>query len=91
MTDIRPKHLVTWLDAGREPQNPPNPKYPKGMDVDFTQGARPWCKVKLKYPAPRCGSYLIQCRECDLSVLITTAGRVDDPRSIKLACLVEVH
>lgn len=25
---------ITWHDSGREPQCPPNPAYPSGIDLD---------------------------------------------------------
>lgn len=84
------KHQVTWIDSGREPTQPANPKFPKGMTVDFSKGG-PSCYLKLPYPAKRCGAYLIQCNECKVSILVTTAGRADDPRSIRLPCIVEIH
>jgi hypothetical protein len=81
---------IYWADAGREPKLPPNPKYPNGVDLDLT-GGRPYCETTLAYPAPRCGSYLIKCRVCGITAAITTAGRADDPRSVKLACKVKTH
>lgn len=77
---------VTWYDAGREPKCAPNPDYPKGIDVDGSMGAVATCTAELPYPARRCGHYEVVCETCGLSVGVTTAGRPDDPRSIKLAC-----
>ena len=77
---------VTWHDGGREPSQPPNPKFPMGIDIDFTAGAAKTCLVWLPYPAKRCGFFSLQCRDCGYSVAITTAGRADDPRSIKVPC-----
>ena len=78
---------VTWLDGNREPKCPPNPDFPNGIDVDVTRGAKVLtCETDLPYPAPRCGSWLIQCANCGQNVIVTAAGRVDDPRSIKLVC-----
>lgn len=76
---------ITWIDRGREPQNPPDPKYPNGIDIDTTNGARS-CKADLPYPAPRCGLWHVKCEECGYIVVVTTAGRVDDPRSVRLPC-----
>jgi hypothetical protein len=80
------QHTVRWVDAGREPQCQPNPNYPKGIDMDCSEGAQATCTIRLPYPARRCGYYHIMCETCGLSVACTTAGRPDDPRSIKLAC-----
>jgi hypothetical protein len=43
---------VEWFDEGREPQHPPDPRYPDGIDID------------------------------------ESAGRRDDPRSVRLPCKV---
>jgi hypothetical protein len=77
---------VEWFDRKREPQCPPDPNYPNGIDLDSTFGNEPSCKIQLEYPAPRCGYYLIHCELCGLRAIATTAGRADDPRSIKLRC-----
>jgi hypothetical protein len=80
------KHKVTWIDGHREPKLPPKPDYPDGIDLDVSAGAKLNCTVALSYPAKRCGFYLIICSGCDQRTLVTTAGRRDDPRSIKIAC-----
>ena len=77
---------IEWHDAGREPQCPPNPAYPHGIDLDKSEGEWPRCKTELPYPARRIGYYEVYCRKCRLRAAITTAGRPDDPRSITLAC-----
>lgn len=80
---------VRWLDGGREPQCPPNPDYPKGIDLDVSDGAKHTCVAELPYPAKRCGSYVVGCEVCGITVACTTAGRSDDPRSIKLPCQIK--
>lgn len=77
-------HEIVWLDHGREPQNEPNPAYPHGIDIPSP--SEPSCRVLLPYPAQRCGIYIVTCRACGFVAGITTAGRVDDPRSIGLPC-----
>lgn len=79
---------VTWIDRWREPQEPPNPDYPNGIDLDLSQGAGTGftCAVDLPYPARRIGFYLIDCEICGQKLVVTTAGRPDDPRSVKIAC-----
>jgi hypothetical protein len=77
---------VSWIDRGREPQCEPNPAYPNGIDVDFSKGASATCSAKLDYPAPRCGYHVVECATCKQRVVITTAGRIDDPRSVKIPC-----
>jgi len=77
---------VEWIDGGREPQCAPNPRFPNGIDLDAAHGASATCAVPLPYPAKRCGYYVVKCKACGLSVAVTTAGRPDDPKSVKLAC-----
>lgn len=79
-------HKVTWIDLERWPKVKPNPDYPNGIDIDLTNGAAVACLVKLPYPAKRIGNYIVECGKCGLRVGLTTAGRPDDPRSVKLAC-----
>lgn len=80
-------HRVRWVDVGREPQCAPNPAYPTGIDVDGSFGAENTCTVALPYPAMRCGRYEVKCRACGRTAAVTTAGRPDDPRSVKIACV----
>jgi hypothetical protein len=81
------KFRVTWLDKGYEPRKPPNPDYPNGMDVDMSSGSSVTCSTDLPYPAKRCGLFSIECLICGMKVLLTTAGRIDDPRSVTVKCL----
>jgi hypothetical protein len=84
---LHPLHLsVKWIDAEREPRAAPNPTFPNGVDVDLTNGALVTCQTPLDYPAPRCGAYVIECERCGQRVIVTTAGRRDDPRSVRIAC-----
>ena len=77
---------VKFIDSGREPKAKPNPDYPAGIDIDLSDGSSWCCNAALPYPAPRCGYLWVECDICKANALITTAGRVDDPRSVKLAC-----
>jgi hypothetical protein len=77
---------VTWIDAGKEPQVKSNPQFPRGADLDTAGKAKRTCNTALQYPAPRCGYHLVECSRCGLKVGVTTAGRPDDPRSIRVAC-----
>jgi hypothetical protein len=77
---------VQWLDKGIEAQCLPNPRYPDGIDIDVSNGALRTCSRVLPYPAPRCGVWLITCDQCRRSTVVTAAGRIDDPRSIMVAC-----
>jgi len=78
---------VTWQDGKRQAKCPPDPRWPDGIHLDNTRGyAILSCKTDLPYPAPQCGRWLIECDACGQKVIVTAAGRVDDPRSIKLVC-----
>lgn len=80
---------VEWVDRGIEPQSAPDPNFPKGVDLDVSNGASKCCLVTLPYPAPRCGYYVITCERCKQVSVVTTAGRPDDPRSFKTACRLD--
>jgi hypothetical protein len=82
---------VWWVDGEREPREAPDPKYPNGIELDISLGKSPACVAVLPYPAPRCGFYAVECETCGVSTLVTTAGRPDDPRSIKIACERRTH
>jgi len=55
---------IDWFDRWREPQNPPDPRFPHGMDMDCLKGAEKFCKADLPYPAKRCGYYFVECLTC---------------------------
>jgi len=77
---------IEWIDHKREPKHAPDPRYPNGVDVDLTGGAKVACLVELPYPARRCGMYVIGCETCGQRIVVTTAGRPDDPKSVTIAC-----
>lgn len=79
---------ISWIDRFCEPACPPDPAYPNGIDIDCSHAAPSACVVELYYPARRCGIYTIKCETCGTTALVTTAGRPDDPRSIRLACIL---
>jgi len=84
--DNLPLFSVVWIDAEREPQCAPNPRYPQGVHVDVSAGASKVCVQPLPYPAKRCGFYRLFCLQCGRTAVVTTAGRADDPKSVTLAC-----
>lgn len=77
---------IEWIDNGREPQCAPNPKYPNGVDLNSARSDQLSCETALPYPAKRCGLYIVTCLDCGLRAAATTAGRPDDPRSIRMPC-----
>lgn len=62
-----------------------NKRYPNGIEMDVTEG-RKGCVVTLPYPAEERGHWMVKCRSCGSQMLITAAGRRDDPRSLKIPC-----
>lgn len=80
---------VVFLDSGREPKCAPNPAYPLGKDVDISGSAAATCSTPIPYPAPRCGVMFVTCPVCGYSVGLTVAGRIDDPRSVKVPCKMD--
>ena len=77
---------VRWIDHNRKAVQPSNPDYPNGKDIDSCGPNEKGCNIPLTYPAPRCGLFVIRCLKCGLRAACSTAGRRDDPRSIKLRC-----
>ena len=77
---------ATWVDHEREPRCQPDPRYPDGIDIDVSKGAAETCETELPYPAKRCGVFHVICDRCNIYVAVTTAGRSDDPRSLRVAC-----
>lgn len=77
---------VTFISHRRKAKCAPHPDYPNGIDIDMTKGAKVGCLADLPYPAKCCGILIVRCEKCGESAAITTAGRVDDPRTVKLAC-----
>ncbi len=80
------RFLINWIDLRREPECPPNPDFPNGVDLDLSRGGAPTCFTYLDYPAPRCGLYVVTCLSCGRQIAVTTAGRPDDPRSLRIPC-----
>jgi len=81
---------VTFLSHNRQPQCAPNPAYPEGIDVDISKGYKESCLAVLPYPAECCGAWLILCKTCRQSYVVTAAGRPDDPRTVRLPCEVKL-
>lgn len=86
MTVISRPISVQFLSHNRKAQCASNPFYPDGIDVDLSHGAEFTCVAELPYPAECCGILVAKCRACGANGAITTAGRRDDPRSVRLAC-----
>lgn len=83
---MKGKHKVRWIDSGNHPKSAPDPRYPNGIDFPAKHPMREHCTVKLPYPAKRIGTYLVECQTCPMTIMVTTAGRPDDPRSVSFNC-----
>lgn len=81
-----PHFKIVWIDRGFWPTQKPNPAYPDGIDHDMAGASTPACEVALPYPAKRIGWFLVDCTLCSFNVMISTAGRPDDPRSLRAPC-----
>jgi hypothetical protein len=76
-----------WISRNRKPQNPSEPRYPDGIDIDASLGKETFCSITFPHPTAECGLWIVECDVCNQRVMVTTAGRPDDPRSLKLACI----
>jgi hypothetical protein len=81
-------HSVTFRPSGRgKAQCAPDPEYPNGIELDLRgEAGLPSCLVPLKYPAPECGVWMVDCSSCSILIAVTAAGRPDDPRSVQIPC-----
>jgi hypothetical protein len=80
------RFLIDWVDQHRESDHPADPAYPSGSAIDVAIDAMKACRLELPYPAARCGIWVVTCRECGFSVALATAGRADDPKSVRMPC-----
>ena len=74
---------VKFIASGRgKARCPSDSAHPDGIDIDATNGEEGvW--VDLPYPAPECGVFVITGSDIG-NVVITVAGRPDDPRRVKV-------
>jgi hypothetical protein len=42
--------------------------------------------VALEYPAPCVGKWIVKCSVCVTLAIVSAAGRLDDPPTVRLAC-----
>jgi hypothetical protein len=60
--------------------------HPNGMKVaELFAGTG--CAFDLPYPSPRCGVLVVTCDRCGKRVALIVAGRLDDPRWLRMECL----
>ena len=80
------RHQVEWVDHKKKSTTPAHARYLDGIDVNASGGAAATCKIDLPYPAKGLGLYRIVCLDCGFTIAVTTAGRADDPRSVRIPC-----
>lgn len=87
--DLMSEHFeVKFIPSGRgKARCAPDPAYPKGIKIDCAPAGVATCRVTLPYPAPECGWFEVDCRLCGYQLLVTAAGRPDDPTAITVPCV----
>lgn len=80
------RFAIDWIDANREATFPANPDYPNGAAIDVALDAAKACRAELPCPAKRCGLYVVRCTLCGYAIALSTTGRADDPRSVRVPC-----
>jgi hypothetical protein len=83
---VESRFLVDWVDQHRTSTQAADPAYPNGSAIDVALDAMRACRVELQCPAERCGLWVITCRACGYSIALGTAGRADDPSSVRVPC-----
>lgn len=79
---------VRFMPSGRgKAQCASDPDLPEGvvLKADVPEGT-PTCSFTLPYPAPECGWFDVHCEQCGQSILVSAAGRPDDPTAVILPC-----
>jgi hypothetical protein len=77
---------VDWIDGGRGAGYPADPSYPNGVGIDVAMDAPRACRVELPWPANGVGLWVVVCGACGYAVALGTAGRSDDPRTVRVPC-----
>jgi hypothetical protein len=80
------RFTLDWIDQQRVSPYPADPTYPEGCAIDVALDAGRACRVELPCPAARCGLWVVTCRACGYAIALATAGRADDPRSVRVPC-----
>lgn len=80
------RFAIDWINAHRTATYPTDPSYPNGVAIDLALSARKACRVELPYPAASCGLWVVMCHACGFVVALATAGRADDPHTVRLPC-----
>jgi hypothetical protein len=81
--------VTEWLAAPAGAKAPPeDPDYPNGKLIEplGVAASTPACLLELPYPAPGVGHWKVTCLRCHAKVAVRTAGRKDDPHSVRVVC-----
>lgn len=78
--------IARFHPTGRKATQPPHSEYPDGLVLDTTGGTGIGCAVDLVYPAECIGLWELRCNMCGVSLSLTAAGRLDDPRRVIIGC-----
>lgn len=80
-----PRFSIDWADAHREATYPADPTYPFGCSIDVALDAPRACRAQLP-SAVRIGTWVVRCTLCGYVIALASAGRRDDPRSVRVPC-----
>lgn len=83
---VESRFAIDWSDGHRETRYPADATYLNGCAIDVALDAPRACRVQLPYPAKGCGHWVVICRVCDYAIALGTAGRRDDPSSVRIPC-----
>lgn len=81
-----PRFKILFQPSPGTVMEKPDARYPDGRALDGAHGKEPSCLAILHYPAPGVGAYMIGCKVCGKRMTVTTAGRADDARSVRIPC-----
>ena len=82
---------IEWKGTGAQAKCPPDPEHPNGVNLVLARSGDRCCTTDLPYPAPGVGSHIVECTVCGLRAAVSAAGRPDDPKSLRVACLRTLH
>jgi hypothetical protein len=68
------------------PAHPATPGFENGTDLDLARDAASWCTASCPPWPGKLGMLHLRCQHCDVTVDLTTAGRADDPKLVRLPC-----
>jgi hypothetical protein len=82
----RERHVRSRREAPAPAASPVQDAYPGGIDVDLAMGGGAHCSAVLPQHPGKPGLYDIRCTRCGLSLALTSGGRSNDPRAVRVPC-----